>query len=150
MFSKSTYLSALVLTLSCWLTSAQATIETYPFDTVQQEQDYNNLIYELRCLVCQNQNLADSNAELAQDLRKQVHTMLVEQKQDKASVVKYMVDRYGDFVLYNPPVKFQTFLLWGGPFVFLILGFWWLFKIITQAGKTANTNNKATHSSDTE
>lgn len=111
----------------------QAAIESYAFESKQQEQDYHVLIDELRCLVCQNQNLADSNAELAQDLRKQVYSMLVEQKQDKQSVVNFMVERYGDFVLYNPPLKLQTYLLWGGPFLFLSLGFWWLFRIISQA-----------------
>ena len=96
---------------------ASASIETYPFDNAQQEQDYKVLINELRCLVCQNQNLADSNAELAQDLRKQIHTMLVEKNQSKEQVVDFMVNRYGDFVLYKPPVKSQTYLLWAGPFL---------------------------------
>ena len=93
------------LAFTALMHSANASIETYPFETEQQEKDYNILIDELRCLVCQNQNLADSNAELAQDLRKQVHTMLITEQKDKDSVVQYMVERYGDFVLYKPPVK---------------------------------------------
>lgn len=131
---RSTLLSLLVFVLL--IPTSNASIETYPFETAQQEEDYNVLIYELRCLVCQNQNLADSNAELAQDLRKQVHTMLVAEQKDKDSVVKYMVERYGDFVLYNPPVKSQTLLLWIGPFLFLLIGVGFLIRIVKQSNKT--------------
>jgi len=76
---------------------------------------------ELRCLVCQNQTIADSHAELAEDLRKEVRTMLRQGKSD-TEVVKYMTDRYGDFVLYRPPVKSTTWLLWFGPGVLLVGG----------------------------
>ncbi len=76
---------------------------------------------ELRCLVCQNQTIADSNAGLAEDLRNEVRTMLREGKTDE-QVVKYMTDRYGDFVLYRPPVKGATLLLWFGPGVLLLGG----------------------------
>lgn len=81
---------------------------------------------ELRCLVCQNQNLADSHAELAQDLKNQVREMLQRGMSEK-EVVDFMVQRYGDFVLYRPPVKSTTWLLWGGPFVLLIVGLGILF-----------------------
>ncbi|WP_040727843.1 cytochrome c-type biogenesis protein [Thiomicrorhabdus sp. Kp2] len=117
-----------------------AAIETYTFHSVQQEQDYQQLIDELRCLVCQNQNLADSNAELAQDLRKQVHSMLVTNNQNRDEVVEYMVSRYGDFVLYKPPVKNQTYLLWAGPFLFLLLGFWWLIKTVKRSNQSIKDN----------
>jgi len=76
---------------------------------------------ELRCLVCQNQTLADSNAELAGDLRNQVHE-LVASGRNNAQIKEYLVARYGDFVLYRPPVQSNTVLLWGGPFAFLALG----------------------------
>jgi cytochrome c-type biogenesis protein CcmH len=76
---------------------------------------------ELRCLVCQNQNIADSNAELAQDLRREIRTMIGAGKSDK-EIIDFMVVRYGDFVLYRPPVKGATLLLWGGPVVLLVLG----------------------------
>jgi len=75
---------------------------------------------ELRCLVCQNQSIADSNAELASDLRRQVRDMLKAGKTE-AQVREFMVQRYGDFVLYKPPVKTTTMLLWGGPFVLLVV-----------------------------
>jgi cytochrome c-type biogenesis protein CcmH len=87
----------------------------YEFDDDEQLERYKVLIYELRCLVCQNQNLADSNAELAGDLRREVHRMILEGKSSQ-DVIDFMVARYGDFVLYRPPLKAKTVLLWGGPF----------------------------------
>ena len=80
-----------------------------------------NLSHELRCLVCQNQTLADSNAPLAQDLRNQIREQLAAGKSEK-DVVDFLVARYGDFVLYRPPLKASTVLLWAGPFLFLALG----------------------------
>lgn len=76
---------------------------------------------ELRCLVCQNQTLADSNAELAIDLRNQVREKLAAGMSDR-DVTQFMVERYGDFVLYRPPVNGATWLLWFGPFVLLLGG----------------------------
>ncbi len=102
------------------MSNAQAKVETRDFTTPQMEDDYNVLISELRCLVCQNQNLADSNAELAQDMRTKVFKMLGEGKQ-KDEIVDYMVERYGDFVMYRPPVKSSTFLLWFGPLIFFVV-----------------------------
>ena len=77
---------------------------------------------KLRCLVCQNQTIADSNAELAQDLRRQIHEQIAAGKSDK-EIVDYMVARYGDFVLYQPPVKSTTLLLWAGPALLVGIGF---------------------------
>ncbi len=88
----------------------------YEFDDAEQLERYKVLIYELRCLVCQNQNLADSNADLARDLRREVHRMILEGKSSQ-DVIDFMVARYGDFILYRPPLKAKTLLLWGGPFV---------------------------------
>ena len=85
------------------------------------EQRLIKLSEELRCLVCQNQSLADSNAGLAQDLRREIRVMIVEGKKDK-EIVDFLVQRYGDFVLYRPPVKSTTALLWFGPFVLLLIG----------------------------
>ncbi|MEP7183397.1 MAG: cytochrome c-type biogenesis protein [Betaproteobacteria bacterium] len=76
---------------------------------------------ELRCLVCQNQTIADSNAELAVDLRRQVREQIDAGKSDK-EIIDYMVNRYGDFVLYRPPVKATTLLLWGGPALLFAIG----------------------------
>jgi cytochrome c-type biogenesis protein CcmH len=95
--------------------------EQRDFDNAEQLERYKILIYELRCLVCQNQNLADSNAELASDLRREVHRMILE-GMNNDQIVEFMVARYGDFVLYRPPLKAKTVLLWTGPFVLGIGG----------------------------
>jgi len=101
--------------------SAQAKVEVLSFDTPEHEERYNKLIAELRCLVCQNQNLADSNAELAVDLRRKTYEMVSKDKSEK-EVAAYMVDRYGEFVLYRPPLNSNTLLLWTGPFIILLIG----------------------------
>ncbi len=102
-------------------------IEAYEFDTVEKEETYNGLIRELRCLVCQNNNLADSNADLAKDLRLETYE-LVQKGKDRDQVVDYMVARYGDFVIYRPAVKPSTFVLWFGPFILLVAVLWMLFR----------------------
>lgn len=85
------------------------------------EARLKQLAVELRCLVCQNQTLADSNAPLAEDLRREVREMIVKGMSDK-EVIEFLVSRYGDFVLYRPPLKATTTLLWVGPFVLLVGG----------------------------
>jgi cytochrome c-type biogenesis protein CcmH len=85
------------------------------------EKRLQGLSEELRCLVCQNQTIADSNAELAQDLRREIRGMIKEGKSDK-EIIDFMVTRYGDFVLYRPPVKGITLLLWGGPVGLMLFG----------------------------
>jgi len=85
------------------------------------EQRVHALTEELRCLVCQNQTIADSHADLAIDLKNQVREKLKQGMSDK-DIIDYMVQRYGDFVLYRPPVKSTTWLLWFGPFLLLIGG----------------------------
>jgi len=115
-------LSALLcLFLFSFSLALQAKVESREFANEQMEEDYNTLVAELRCLVCQNQNLADSNAELAQDMRAKVYSML-NQGKSKTEIADFMVARYGDFVLYRPPVKSSTFMLWFGPFIFLLIG----------------------------
>lgn len=98
----------------------------YPLETAKQEAQFTHLLKELRCLVCQNQDLADSNAGLAKDLRQQVYSLVQEGKTD-SEIIRYLTDRYGDFILFKPPVKPLTALLWFGPAIFLLLGlviFW--------------------------
>jgi cytochrome c-type biogenesis protein CcmH len=109
-----------LITCSLWANS------TYPLDSVKKEAQFNHLLKELRCLVCQNQDLADSNAELAKDLRAQVYQLVKDGKSDN-EITDYLTARYGDFILFKPPVKAITFLLWFGPFLFLLFGiviFW--------------------------
>jgi cytochrome c-type biogenesis protein CcmH len=83
------------------------------------------LANELRCLVCQNQSIAESNAELAVDLRRQIREQIAAGRSD-AEIVDFMVARYGDFVLYRPPFKATTLLLWLGPALLVVAGFWTL------------------------
>lgn len=120
-----------------WLfvSSSMASIEVHTFQTPQQEALYNDLIAELRCLVCQNQNLADSNSALAQDLRGKTYEM-VSSGASREQIIAFMVDRYGDFVLYKPPVKSSTLLLWLGPLLFLLLGLGVLFSILRNKRKS--------------
>ncbi len=92
------------------------------FETAVDRERYETLLEELRCLVCQNQSLSDSHADLAQDLRDQVYEMIIEGKQD-SQITDFMVARYGDFVLYKPPVKSATWLLWFGPLILCVVAF---------------------------
>jgi len=129
--------------------SVSAKIELHQFESKQQEALYNKMIEELRCLVCQNQNLADSNAELAVDLREKTYKMVVQNKSE-SDIVDYMVNRYGDFVLYKPPFKINTLILWIGPFFLLVLAIYFAMKIIRQGSTKAQSETaevKAEHES---
>lgn len=98
------------------------TTDLYPFSNPQQQQVFAELMQELRCLVCQNQNLADSNAALASDLRREVYARL-QQGSSKQQIIKFLTDRYGEFVLFKPRVQVKTLVLWYGPFVMLMFAF---------------------------
>jgi cytochrome c-type biogenesis protein CcmH len=107
----------LILFLSFSVTAQEPLV----FENQQQQDRFDKLTKELRCLVCQNQNLADSDAQLAHDLRREVHTMLQTGASDK-EIKQFMVQRYGDFVLYRPPVQQNTYLLWLAPLILLLIG----------------------------
>ncbi len=123
-------LLALVLLLSAFAVQAEDAVVVDTIDTVdtenlyftspEREALYRKMVLELRCLVCQNQNIADSNAELAQDLRRRTYD-LVSQGKSEQDIVAFMVQRYGDFVMYRPPFKSTTLFLWLGPFLILVL-----------------------------
>lgn len=91
-------------------------------NNAEQEARYQKLTNELRCVVCQNQNVADSNAELAQDVRHLVRTKITEGQTDE-QITAFLVERYGEFVLYNPPLTEKTYILWLGPFILMLLAF---------------------------
>lgn len=112
------YLVLILLLLS--FSTAHSAIGVYEFKTPKMEADYIKLTNELRCLVCQNQNLAGSDSDLAKDLRRQTYEMLMEGKSID-QVKEYMAARYGDFVLYRPLLKPGTWLLWLGPFVLIVI-----------------------------
>ena len=111
---------SLVLALALPMIAAAA-IETREFQDPAQEARYADLIKKLRCLVCQNQNLADSNAELARDLRDKTYEMLVAGRSDD-EITDFMVERYGSFVLYEPPLNYHTLFLWLAPAVLAAIG----------------------------
>ena len=122
--------SFVMLFLLLALTSAYAVkIEFHDFANKEQEQLYLQLIAELRCVKCQNQNLAESNAELAKDMRDKAYAMIIKGG-SREDVIKYMTDRYGDFVLYKPPFKSKTWLLWFGPAVLLFFSLFYLVRRI--------------------
>ena len=110
--------------------NAYAAIDVYDFDSVQQEAQYRGLIEELRCPKCQNQNLAGSDAPIAQDLKQKTYDMIKEGRSD-GEIRAYMQERYGDFITYKPPVRPSTWILWFFPpllLIALITGWFWQSK----------------------
>ena len=121
---------ALLLAATCTFALADAALETR----------LKNLEEELRCLVCQNQTLADSTAPLAQDLRREVRELAVAGKSD-AEIKLYLAARYGDFVLYKPPVKPTTWMLWFGPFALLLGGAVIWFVVLRRRGRRGDLSD---------
>jgi cytochrome c-type biogenesis protein CcmH len=101
---------------------AQAAIDTYTFANDAERERYHQLTKELRCPKCQNQDIADSNAPIAADLRREIFRLLEEGKSNR-QIVDFMVERYGDFVRYKPALTSRTWLLWFGPGILLVGGF---------------------------
>src|SRR5436190_10674871 len=112
---------AFLFLISLCLVGVMAAKEAQPNEDPQIEQRMKYLTEQLRCLVCQNETLADSRADLAEDLRKQIREQIKAGKSDQ-EIIAFLTDRYGDFVLYKPPVKTTTYLLWFGPFLFFVGG----------------------------
>ena len=123
----------IIVVLLAGLNAAFA-IDPLPFKDRAEEVRFQNLTRQLRCLVCQNQDLADSEADLAKDLRRQVFEMMQEGKTDD-QIKQYLVSRYNDFVLYDPPLQAGTWLLWFGPFAFLALGAIVLWRILRKRAR---------------
>ena len=120
------FTSILILLSVQQLHAAEVMLE---FDSPEQETRFEELLEELRCMVCQNQTLADSNARLARDLRERTYNMVRNGKSNN-EIIEHMVERFGDFVLYRPPFKKTTVLLWFGPVIFLIIAVstFWLYS----------------------
>src|SRR6266568_8128960 len=112
---------ALLISLVICLATVALAKEAKPAEDPQIEQRMKALTEQLRCLVCQNETLADSRADLAEDLRKEIREQMKAGKSDR-EIIAFLTQRYGDFVLYKPPVKSTTYLLWFGPFVLLFAG----------------------------
>ncbi len=109
-------------------------------DDPATEQRLISISEEMRCLVCQNESLAGSRSDLANDLRREIRTLIKEGKSDD-QIRAFMVERYGDFVLYKPPVKSITWLLWLGPFVILLIGIAFLFSYLRRRNLLAQTQS---------
>ena len=126
------------LVFGLFILQVHAAIEPLTFKDSDHESQYRRLLAEVRCLVCQNQSLAESNAGLAGDLRE----IIYEQVQSNASdeeIVDFLVSRYGDFVLYRPPVRKSTYLLWYGPLALIIVGGAVVLMMIRKRGKIKPT-----------
>jgi cytochrome c-type biogenesis protein CcmH len=132
---------SLILIFFLLLSPLAYAVDAYQFNNPEQQAAYNTLVSELRCLVCQNQTIGDSNADLAADLRRQVYEML-QQGKSKDDILQFMTERYGDFVLYNPPFKAKTGLLWLGPVSFLIIGVLAVVLFVRRKKTLAATNTE--------
>lgn len=131
------FIYALGLTLACFGT-AQASIDTYEFSTQAERDRYRTLVEELRCPKCQNQNIADSDAPIAMDMRDEIFKKL-EEGESNEQIVEFLVDRYGDFVRYKPPVNKKTLILWYGPAAFLTFGFAMVAMIVIRRRRSTRT-----------
>ncbi len=118
---KQSVLCFLILISSVSFAQIAVNQEPLVFDSPQQQERFNKLTEELRCLVCQNQNLADSDAPLAHDLRNEIFSMMQAGKNDD-EIKSFLIERYGDFVLYRPPMQGNTLVLWLAPVFLLIIG----------------------------
>ncbi|OOE89736.1 hypothetical protein BZG74_04275 [Salinivibrio sharmensis] len=132
----------LILLGALWLSVSLAfanAIDVYTFDSAEQEARFRALTSELRCPKCQNNSIADSNAELAQDLRQKVHQMLQQGRTDE-EIRSFMIARYGNFVTYNPPVTASTLILWLAPALVLVSG---MVVMIVRSRRAKQTVNHA-------
>ena len=106
-------------------------IDVKDFENFSQESRYLDLIDNIRCPVCQGQSIGGSNSALAKDLREQVRKMILNDKSDN-DIYLFMIERYGDFVIFKPPINLKTYLLWFTPLIFLVLCFIYLIRIISK------------------
>jgi len=109
---------------------AESPVDLYQFETADQEARYRSLIAELRCPKCLNTNLAGSDAPIAADLRRTVHRLITEEDMSSAEIRDFLQARYGDFVLYDPPFRPDTWILWLAPGVFLLIGVALLWRML--------------------
>ena len=127
-------LCALVILSAACLPAALALDGNGQLENPALQTRFEHITKELRCLVCQNESIADSNVELAADLRRQVREMLVAGKNDDA-IFQFMTDRYGEFVRFAPPLEPKTALIWGAPFIMLLLGSFIIFRVVRQRSR---------------
>lgn len=138
------------LLLVCFMglsSMSHAVIELVEFDTEQEKVRYQVLIDELRCPKCQNQNLADSDAQIAVDLRNKVRELMDQGKSDD-EIKTHLVARYGDFVLYRPEVKKETYVLWYAPVILLLVGFLVVIFVVVSNKKSSEKDEVSFGSED--
>ena len=133
-----------LLLIGCCGWCYAATIDVIAFADHSKQQRYQRLTHEFRCLVCQNQDLAESDAPLARDLRDKIVDMLQKDWSDKA-IEQYMRDRYGEFVLFKPSFSRVGWVLWVGPFVFLIVGFGLAWSCLRKKHRATKEQSCAEH-----
>lgn len=131
----------LALIAGVWLPAAWAVDSEPPFSNPLLQRRYESLIQDFRCLVCFDENIANSNASLAADFRRQVHNMVAAGQSDQ-QIKQFMVERYGQFVLYRPPLQANTWLLWGGPFVVLFAALCVLGLILRRRARMARAEEE--------
>jgi cytochrome c-type biogenesis protein CcmH len=134
-------LAALLMAAAIGLGAALAAAGPAPaVDAIGEMKDpalqarFEHITQQLRCLVCQNESIADSNVELASDLRRQVREMLIAGKSDDA-IFTFMTDRYGEFVRFSPPLEPKTLIIWGAPFIMLLLGGVIIYRVARQRSR---------------
>lgn len=129
---------AIVCTLFISL-NATAAIDAYEFESDKQAQEFRELTLELRCPKCQNNSIGDSNAIIATDMKDKVYELL-QKGESKEEVINYMVDRYGNFVTYNPPLNAATIILWAGPMLFLMFGLAFIIYLSKRRGRNEKSD----------
>ena len=134
--------AAITALLIGFAATATASVEAVNFENARQESLYTDLLAELRCLVCANQSLSDSNADLAKDLRGKVRRMVADGR-SRDAIVDYMVERYGEFVLYRPRFSAATFFLWVAPFVLALAGFGFVAALARRKSRQTPPNSDA-------
>ena len=120
---------------------AYSQVDTFEFDTIEQQKRFRTLSDELRCPMCQNSSLSGSTGGVAEDLRREVHRMIMEGRSD-AEIMQFMFERYGDFILFKPRLTAGTVLLWFGPLLFLFLGGIVAYGIWRRARKISDSDSK--------
>ncbi|HET9032376.1 MAG TPA: cytochrome c-type biogenesis protein [Dokdonella sp.] len=140
-------LAAMVIAVALLLPIVASAIDVLPFKDHAEEQRFQNLTRQLRCLVCQNESLADSSADLAKDLRLEVFEQMQQGKNDD-EIKKYLTARYSDFVLYNPPLRGSTALLWFAPLILLLIGSFVVYRIVRRRAAVPRNQPPAASSED--
>lgn len=130
-------ISALLL-LCAFVMPSYSMIDAYQFETPAQEQRFFELTSELRCPQCQNQTIGDSDATIAQDLRKEVHRLLVQENASDEAIIDFMLTRYGDFILYMPRFEGVNLILWLAPSLLLLIGLMVVFVLVRNHRRVVN------------